>query len=493
MNQFASVSALYHGSVDTLIGGRSENQDNFGYAETPLGYLVVVCDGMGGGPGGRTASYIAVSRFMQAVHEANSMASPEEVLKRAVALTQEALVTEMNANPALRGMGSTLVAVLFTLQAAWVVHTGDSRCYRMSHGKMRFRTEDHSLVGELVQHGTITEEQARKSPQSNIITRGLGSLSNNTPTIDEVPYQRGDRFFLCTDGVWGIMPQPNLLHRFASVQDTASLVERIQTEVDQLGAAHGGGHDNHTLAIVQVECASKLKDKMDRISKIIIAVLAVCLLVSLAFNFFGGGASKGENTREISGNQEDFSLQLENQQLKEQIELLQRQMNELKNSGRNTESGDEVNKSSDQVPIRDKQLLPDRNDENKDKSDEHAESGKPGDSKSDKAIEDIAIRILEDLKLDLDSLAKIDCINQGLAERKHKNRLNKLETGIDSLNQVTGNKFNDEIDKFKKALKLIAKPKRDKEQHYTHAESKESIDNLRICVDVIEKKYKENK
>ncbi len=482
MNQFASVSALYHGSVDTLIGGRSENQDNFGYAETPLGYLVVVCDGMGGGPGGRTASYIAVSRFMQAVQEANTMSSAEETLKRAVALTQEALVTEMNANPALRGMGSTLVAVLFTPQAAWVVHTGDSRCYRMSHGKMRFRTEDHSLVGELVQHGTITEEQARKSPQSNIITRGLGSLSNNTPTIDEVPYQRGDRFFLCTDGVWGIMPQPNLLNRFASVQDTASLVERIQTEVDQLGAAHGGGHDNHTLAIVQVECASKLKDKMDRISKIIIAVLAVCLLVSLAFNIFGGSAFQADDSDMDALLQDKRQLQENNENLQQQVKDLQEEIGNLKKKGSETEET-EGNHSAPQNPvIGNKDIKP--------KEETHEENAEA--PKEEANPEDLALKILNELKLDLDSLASLSYNKQTQAQERHNSRVGKIVTGIDSLNTITHGRYGKEVADFKNALNRIGSPSYDsKSRKYANSSHKAQINNLVKCIGVIEQKYKD--
>lgn len=487
MNQFASATALYHGSVDTLIGGRSENQDNFGYAETPLGYLVVVCDGMGGGPGGRTASYVAVTRFMRAVQEANSMSSPEDTLKRAVALTQEALVAEMNANPALRGMGSTLVAVLFAPQAAWVVHAGDSRCYRMSGGKMRFRTEDHSLVGELVQHGTITEEQARKSPQSNIITRGLGSLSNNTPTIDEVPYKRGDRFFLCTDGVWGIMPQPNLLHRFASVQDTASLVERIQTEVDQLGVAHGGGHDNHTLAIVQVECESKIKDKMDRISKIIIAALAVCLLISLAFNIFGGKSGKGSTSQEEELIQTNNRLQQENWQLRQQNENLERQNNDLRQQGQESESGKDNAESVSPEPDRDKNLSPSKDNGQKESPEKSAEQ------KQDTSLEDLALKILNDLKLDLDSLASLSYNSQTKAQERHNSRVGKIVTGIDSLNTITGGRYGKEVADFKNALNRIGTPSYDSSSRkYANSAHKAQIDNLLKCIGVIEQKYKES-
>ncbi len=488
MNQFASASALFHGSVDSLIGGRSENQDNFGYVETPLGFLVVVCDGMGGGPGGKTASYVAVSRFMQAVREANAMSSAEETLKRAVALTQEALAAEMHRNSALRGMGSTLVAVLFTPQAAWVVHAGDSRCYRMSDGKMRFRTADHSLVGELVQHGTITEEQARKSPQSNIITQGLGSLSNNTPTIDEVPYKRGDRFFLCTDGVWGMMPQPNLLHRFASSQDTASLVTRLQTEVDELGAAHGGGHDNHTLAIVQVESDSKLKDKMDRISKIIIAVLAVCLLVSLAFNIFGGGKFSGNDNAQLK------DLQRENAQLTKENEELNRKKEKLEQRIEKLEQGEEASPRNDLL----ERVIIDTNDKDIDPNDKESspedENQPKKDSLNNKDIPgDLVLKILNEIKSDLDSMAGMWRSNLKKAEERHLYWVERVKTNIDSLNTVTEGQYQKYLSEFNMTLGNI-KPALDAKKHrYSNIASKDKIDHLKKCIQKIESDYKERK
>lgn len=287
VNSFTSSIVPLQGAASSLIGGRPENQDDLGWVDTPMGFLLIVCDGMGGGPGGKTASYIAKTIFMQVVYNSPSQADPREVLRMAIARAEEALEQKMAETPSLRGMGSTLVAILVSANSAYIVHLGDSRCYRLRGPKILFRSKDHSLVGELVQSKALTEEQARVSPQSNVITRGLGSTSNHVAEIDEVPYRKGDRFVLCTDGVWGIMPQPELLQKLGLMADVANVVDNLQAEVDRRGASEGGHHDNHTLAILEMSTDSKLKDKMSKQSIILLASVGGLLLISLIFNGLG--------------------------------------------------------------------------------------------------------------------------------------------------------------------------------------------------------------
>lgn len=294
------------GAASTLIGGRPENQDNLSWADTPLGFLLVVCDGMGGGPGGCTASALATATVVQAVAAAAPDAERAATLRRAVAMAEEALEERMRADSKLMGMGSTLVAVLISQQSAMIAHLGDSRCYRFHAGAMLFRTADHSLVAELVRNKALTEEQARTSPQSNVITRGLGSTTNHVAEIHEVPYRAGDRFVLCTDGIWGIMPHDELLRHLGAQVPPATIVATLQQEVDRRGASGGGGHDNHTIAIIETGTDSTLKDPMSKQIKIIIATLTALLLVSLVVNatlFANRGGSPDTTALELAQSQ----------------------------------------------------------------------------------------------------------------------------------------------------------------------------------------------
>ena len=261
MNIVKTDKVSIHVVALSMIGGRPENQDDMGFLDTPLGCLVIVCDGMGGGPGGKTASYIAKNEIAQTLCECTPQTPVDYALKLSVARACKALDDKMVEIPSLTGMGSTVVAVLINHQSAFVAHAGDSRFYRFHGKKCLYRTQDHSLVAELVKKRVMTEEDARLSPQSNVITRGLGSTNNHVPEINEIPYKKGDRFVLCTDGVWGAMPHPELLKILTQPTEIQKLVTDLSVRIDNMGFAKGGGHDNHTIVMFEMEKDSVMKDK----------------------------------------------------------------------------------------------------------------------------------------------------------------------------------------------------------------------------------------
>ena len=180
----------------TRIGGRTENQDSFGYSETKHGLLIVVCDGMGGAKGGKSASQLAVNTIIHEV-ENSELKSKTEILVQAIAKANEIVYRTSHARKDLAGMGTTAVALLIDDEKATAAHIGDSRIYQIRGQRKVFRTFDHSMVFELVKRGTISEEQARLSAESNVILRAIGTK----PEIDievnhDLPYLKGDRFLL---------------------------------------------------------------------------------------------------------------------------------------------------------------------------------------------------------------------------------------------------------------------------------------------------------
>ena len=100
-------------------------------------------------------------------------------------------------------MGSTCTVLLINDTSAIVAHVGDSRVYQIRGRNKIFRTFDHSMVFDLVKQKVITEEQARLSAQSNVITRALGIKPDIEVDVVELPYDAGDRFILTTDGIHG--------------------------------------------------------------------------------------------------------------------------------------------------------------------------------------------------------------------------------------------------------------------------------------------------
>lgn len=273
------------GFAESRTGGRSENQDCYGYAVTPRGFLITVCDGMGGGPGGKTASNIAVNEIIAGVLGANDDEETSNVIIKAVRRANLAILENGNSNPELTGMGSTTTVLLISEKSAFVAHVGDSRIYQIRGKKKIFRTFDHSMVFDLVKQKVITEEQARLSVQSNIITRALGITPDVQVDISELSYEKGDRFVLCSDGIHGMVSEKQLLKMLSNHKVALGAVtDDIATYIDNLGHTEGGGHDNMTLAIIETNICSKLKPNMTKQAKFTITVLAILLTLSLGVN-----------------------------------------------------------------------------------------------------------------------------------------------------------------------------------------------------------------
>lgn len=281
-----NTSLPYVGYLDSQIGGRAENQDSCGYADTDLGLLVVVCDGMGGGPGGKTASTLVVQTIINCVSMASVDVSRKKTLQMAIEKAHEVLLMKQVDNPALKGMGTTVVALLINEYSALVAHAGDSRLYQYRRGSTIFRTSDHSMVAELVRAGTLSEEQARLSAQSNVINRALGHGDYCEVDIEELPYEAKDRFLLCTDGVWGIMPEKQLVRLTAQTASLSGVIESTVIQVNENGRNTGNHHDNLTLVILETRRNSKLKQKMStRVRNLLLALVILCC-ISVLGNVF---------------------------------------------------------------------------------------------------------------------------------------------------------------------------------------------------------------
>lgn len=299
MNSIKTTNPII-GYWDSRQGGRSENQDSCGFLDTPHGHLAVVCDGMGGGPAGKLASTIAVQNILGYVGNAPVEEKPAEVMRKAVESAQQAILEEVGKRPELNGMGTTVAAVLIGKEAAVVAHVGDSRVYQFRRGKKIFRTEDHSWVAEMVRNKSLTEEQARLSSQSNIITRALGGKSDELADIDILPYEEGDRFMLCTDGIWGMLTEKELVQRAAQTPSLAGTVDGLVLEVDEEGRHSGNTHDNLTLAIIETKSNSIKKGKMRKKDRLLIrALLAICVILFLTTFYYCSKASKDTSKEEL--------------------------------------------------------------------------------------------------------------------------------------------------------------------------------------------------
>lgn len=312
---------IFVGFAESRIGGRPENQDSYGFKETRLGFLLTVCDGMGGGPGGKTASSIAVQEIITGIDEANDDEEVSNIIIKAVRRANMAILEAGNENPQLKGMGSTATVLLLSDKSAFLAHVGDSRVYQVRGGKKVFRTFDHSMVFELVKQKVITEEQARLSAQSNVITRALGMQPDLEVDVVEQPYLKGDRFVLCSDGIHGSMPEQELMKMVANRKTAlGAVLDDIATYVDNMGRSSGGGHDNLTLAIVETKVNSKLRATMSKQIKYTLIILAAVCIISLVGNIWQAASSVSSE-----------SVPKDSTELKAQPELVKKQAAEIDN------------------------------------------------------------------------------------------------------------------------------------------------------------------
>lgn len=274
-----------NGFAESRIGGRSENQDSYGCSDTPYGYVVTVCDGMGGGPGGKTASSIAVNEIISGIKEGNPDDTTSNIILKAIRRANLAIIEAGKMNPTLKGMGSTCTVLLINEDSAIAAHVGDSRIYQLRGKTKVFRTFDHSMVFDLVKQKVITEEQARLSAQSNVITRALGIKPDMEIDITRLPYESGDRFLLTTDGIHGSVSEAELINMASDRKHAPGTVtDEIATTIDGKGRNEGGGHDNLTIALIETKTNSKLRSKMGTKLKFTLIGLIIVCIISIAFN-----------------------------------------------------------------------------------------------------------------------------------------------------------------------------------------------------------------
>jgi protein phosphatase len=223
---------------------RGNNQDSFLVVGDRS--LFAVADGMGGHQGGEVASKMAVDALEAAFAE-----SSLDSLIHAVEAANTAVFERGGADPQLRGMGTTMVAVALVddggEERLAIVNVGDSRVYLFEGGDLTQITEDHSLVAEMVRDGRLSPEDAETHPQRNIVTRVLGIYEAVDVDRDEVLPFAGQRFLLCSDGLFNEVTPDQIaavLRRLADPDEAARELVRLANE--------GGGRDNITVIVVDV-------------------------------------------------------------------------------------------------------------------------------------------------------------------------------------------------------------------------------------------------
>jgi protein phosphatase len=236
---------------------RSHNEDAI-LANVACG-LAILADGMGGYNAGEVASGMAISllggeleRAISAVKSAPSRAAkhfvPHQAIAAEIARVNTAIYEAAQSQSQYAGMGTTLVVAVFRDNAMTVAHIGDSRLYRFRDDHLEQLTRDHSLLQEQIDIGMITQEEARRSENKNLVTRALGVDPTVQAEIADFDTLPGDLYLLCSDGLTDMVEDEQIQRTLLAL---SANLELTATQLVQM-ANDNGGRDNVSVVLIRV-------------------------------------------------------------------------------------------------------------------------------------------------------------------------------------------------------------------------------------------------
>ncbi len=237
---------------------REKNEDSF-LVDEELG-LSIVADGMGGHLGGEYASQMAVKTIQEVMKkfqedpemtlpaEEKKRYDPGEQLKQAIRIASQRIFREATRSPTLRGMGTTVVALLIRDKKGYIANVGDSRAYLIRTPEIQQLTTDHSLVTEQLQAGFITPAEVKNHRLRNIITRSVGFQDEVETDLLVRELEEGDLFLLCSDGLTNMVSNAEIVKQAGKGRNVKSLPQKLIELANKKG-----GDDNISVILAQVQ------------------------------------------------------------------------------------------------------------------------------------------------------------------------------------------------------------------------------------------------
>ena len=186
---------------------RSGNEDSAFVS----GRLVAVADGMGGHAGGEIASKIAIRTLQSLTPLLTDVTldpdSTEDLLLNSLHTIDSEIGEYVGEAIEVRGMGTTLTAILLHNDCVALLHVGDSRCYRLRANTFEQLSNDHTVVQELLNQGAITAAEALEHPQRSVLTQALMGDGNIVPLLQIFDAKEGDRYLVCSDGLSSVLTE----------------------------------------------------------------------------------------------------------------------------------------------------------------------------------------------------------------------------------------------------------------------------------------------
>jgi protein phosphatase len=227
---------------------RTLNEDYVYYLEEEDYKIYVVADGMGGHNAGEVASKMAAEGIVEFVTLNYNSKNNEEILKEAIEKVNRDIYHYSTQESDLKGMGTTITACFVTQKNVIVANVGDSSCFGIKGDALVKITKDHSLVQELLDLGTITEDEAYNHPKKNIITRAVGTSDSVDVDVFVIDKDVYNIYLLCSDGLTNEITNDEIM---SIVSENKRLIDVCPKLVNL--AKYKGGRDNITVLLFEGE------------------------------------------------------------------------------------------------------------------------------------------------------------------------------------------------------------------------------------------------
>jgi len=225
---------------------RSDNEDSALVTER----LIAVADGMGGHAAGEIASKIAITTLHALAPVLTDTTidsdSIEDLLLHSLHTIDLNISEYVKEAIDLKGMGTTLTALLINAQTIALLHVGDSRCYRLRANTLEQLSNDHTVIQELLDQGSISSVEALNHPQRSVLTQALMGDGNTDPILQVYEAKEGDRYMLCSDGLSSILTEKEI----KALLKTGDKDAAVKSLID--ATYINGAPDNVTVLIADV-------------------------------------------------------------------------------------------------------------------------------------------------------------------------------------------------------------------------------------------------
>lgn len=236
----------FHSAARSETGFHRTGNEDAGWAGENL---LVVADGMGGHVAGEVASAVAVASVAPLDGRIDARLGGDEaggLLSSALSEAEDRIRAMVEADPELKGMGTTMTALLLHQDRVHLLHVGDSRAYRLRAGALEQLTHDHTVVQELIDRGELTERQAEHHPSRAMMTQALTGSRILDPLRTSIDVEPGDRFLVCSDGLSGVVSAEQLRLGLAALTPADAVNTLVALAHD------AGAPDNVTVIVADV-------------------------------------------------------------------------------------------------------------------------------------------------------------------------------------------------------------------------------------------------